>query len=216
MPHPPYFFTQNMQVKRDTHCPVAFVLPTTRAVLKAANRFSANNEATVVSGTASAHHTAPAKLLKELSVGSPRSTLLILADQIVSPADACILVKTDEREVYFSPFEFIINTRYSYRLVIWGYDKDTVIDPNRAAIEEVLAPLADYLRSCYRLGDDWLQRDEQYNREPRVRRYNAKRKLRLFRSSVVNAFQAEPTNPVVAGLLAKVADMEQKVEGQVG
>lgn len=192
--------------------PVAFILPTTSAVLEVVNRYRQLGELTIVAGTSVPGSLPAAALIKTLSADGPRPLLVIFTDQVMSPADASILVKTDDANAFFSPLEFILNVRYGYRLVIWGQDGGTVVESGRSDISEVLAPISGYLRACYTLGDDWLARGQQYQRNPESRRHSALRKLRFFRSAVVNAYRTEPASVEVTKLLQRITHMEQKAQ----
>lgn len=192
--------------------PVAFIFPSTSAVLDVANRYRQLGEVTIVAGTSVPGSLPAAALIKNLSADAPRPRLVIFSDQIMSPADASILVKTNDASAFFSPLEFILNARYGYRLVIWGQDGGTVVESGRSDISEVLPPISSYLRACYTLGDDWLARGKQHLRNPESRRHIALRKLRFFRSAVVNAYRTEPASIEVTKLLQRITHMEQKAQ----
>ncbi len=195
--------------------PLAFILPSTTAVLEVASRCRQNGELTIVASSLVPDSLSAAALVKMLSAGESRPLLVIFTDQIMNPADASILVKTNDADAFFSPLEFILNARYGYRLVIWDQFEGTVIESGRSEIAEVLAPLSRYLRACYTLGDDWLVRGEQHLRNPETRRHRALRKLRLFRSAVVNAYRTEPDSVEVAELLQRITRMEQRSQQEI-
>ncbi len=215
MPRQPQSFVSDClsaATPSDDGGPVAFILPTTSAVLEVVNHYRQLGDVTIVAGTSVPGSLPAAALIRTLSTGGPRPRLVIFTDQVMSPADASILVKTNDANAFFSPLEFILNARYGYRLVIWGQEGGTVVESGRSDISEVLSPIADYLRACYTLGDDWLARGKQHLRNPESRRYSALRKLRYFRSAVVNAYRTDPSSIEVTQLLQRITHMEQKAQ----
>lgn len=212
--HPQCFVSDCLSAS--TRCgagdPEAFILPTTSAVLEVVNRHRQLGDVAIVAGTSVPGSLPAAALVKTLSADGPMPRLVIFTDQVMSPADASILVKTNDANAFFSPLEFILNVRYGYRLVIWGQEGGTVVESGRSEISEVLSPISSYLRACYTLGDDWLARGMQHLRNPESRRHSALRKLRFFRSAVVNAYRAEPASVEVAKLLQRITHMEQKAQ----
>lgn len=189
--------------------PSALILPSTTAVIGEVDRMRESVGLTVVGGSTQ-DRLPPSVLLKAMARSGNRPLLLIFTDQIMSPADASILIKTNDAEAFFSPLEFILNSRYGYRLVIWKQNGYTAVEPG-SSISEVFAPIADHLQHCCTLGDEWLERKRQYQRNPTTRRFNALRKLRFFRSNVINAYCTEPATTELAELLQQIVRMEQKV-----
>lgn len=155
----------------------------------------------------------PSELIKHCATTDRRLPALIYSDQLMAPADASVLVRTQHGDAYFSALEFILSANYGYSLHIWTTDGDLTVRPGTTDIAQVLEPLAQHLRSCHQLGETWLMRARQHERTVKMRDHNARRKLRLFKSIVFNAFRDAPDSPRVPALLARIERIESSLTG---
>ena len=135
----------------------------------------------------------------------------MFSDQILSSADASILVRTDGADTFYSPFEAILNIKYGYRLAIWTKSGYAVVEPHAQDLSCVFEKLVLHFQSCDQYGPEWDMRDMQNLRTPGMRSYHALRKLRHFKSAVVSAYRNDPGDAAALDLLAKVSTLEHRV-----
>ena len=173
-----------------------YVLPTTREVAAVARKLLSEGRASVVCGRLSEFSgstTIPA-LLDGLRAGV-RPTLVLLADQFVASDEATVLVKSSLGDFFLSPIEQILSQRYSYDLAHWtntGFEiTEAPCEDERRLYSQSVA----YLRSCASLDDGWQLRGQHPRRSLNFRIQGAKRKIRLFRSSAIDAYLDDPDHP---------------------
>lgn len=189
--------------------PVALVIPSTRLALDLANRLVKERELLVVTGGSSSG-ISPSAILAQVGAGE-RPTLAIFCDQLVSAHEATILLRTDTGDFHVSPFELILNQRYGYHLVIWGADGYSTTDGYCSDRTHILHQIFNHLTECNTLGDQWLRRDDQALRMPAIRAYNARRKVRMFKSSLVSHYPADRFDAELDALLDRVDSMESSL-----
>ncbi len=155
----------------------------------------------------------PADMLTQLSdIPDQRLPIVVFSDQILNPADASILVRTDESDRFYSPFEAILNIKYGYRLAIWTMSGYVALEPHAPDLINVFEKLILHFKSCESCGSGWDVRQMQSMRLPNVRNYNALRKLRFFRSAVINAYRDDAQDASVHDLLNQVSALELQVK----
>jgi hypothetical protein len=192
---------------------VAFILPSTKESIAAASHMRDKEKAYLVGGMRLPGLMTPADMLTQLSdIPDQRLPIIVFSDQILSPADASILVRTDELDKFYSPFEAILNIKYGYRLAIWTMSGYAVVEPHAPDLIKVFEKLILYFKSCEGYGSSWDMRQMQSIRLPNVRNYNALRKLRFFRSAVINAYRDDPEDVAVLDLLNQVSVLELQVK----
>lgn len=210
----PEAFERSEQFKQGAQA-VAFILPSTKAALQAAMRLQERGQAMLVGGLERNGLLAPVDMLARLATApTQRPMLMVFSDQILSSADASILVRTDEGERYYSPFEAILNIKYGYRLAVWTASNYVVVEPHAPDLSIVFDKLVLHLRHCEQHLPDWDVKELQSMRTTAMRNYNAKRKLRFLRSAIINAYRDTPTNEVALALLRSVGAMEQRVNAE--
>ena len=187
------FVEQASSLRRN---PMAYVLPTTREVTTIARRALAEARSSVVYGrlTGFAGGLTIAELLDGLRAGM-RPTLVLFADQFVASDEATVLVKSSLGDFFLSPIEQILSQRYSYDLAHWtntGFEiTEAPCEDERRLYSQSVA----YLRSCASLDDGWQLRGQHPRRSLNFRIQGAKRKIRLFRSSAIDAYLDDPDHP---------------------
>ncbi len=192
---------------------MAYVLPTTREVAAVARKLLSEGRASVVCGRLSEFSgstTIPA-LLDGLRAGV-RPTLVLLADQFVASDEATVLVKSSLGDFFLSPIEHILSQRYSYDLAHWtsaGFEITTApCEDARRLYSQSMA----YLRSCASLDGDWQLRGQHVRRSLNFRIQGAKRKIRLFRSSAIDAYRDNPDHPTLQEHLLLAERGEHRIQ----
>jgi hypothetical protein len=192
---------------------VAFILPSTKESIAAASHLRDKGKTYLVGGIRLPGLITPADMLKQLSdIPDQRFPIVVFSDQILSPADASILVRTDEFDKFYSPFEAILNIKYGYRLAIWTMSGYAVVEPHAPDLIDVFEKLILHFKSCDSCGSSWDMKQMQSMRLPNVRNHNALRKLRFFRSAVINAYQDKPEDLAALDLLKQVSALELQVK----
>lgn len=186
--------------------PIALVIPSTRLSLDLANRLVRERVLLAVTGGSTSGIT-PSAILVQAGVGE-RPTLAIFCDQLVSAQEATILLRTDTGDFHISPFELILNQRYGYHLVIWGPDGYSTTIGYCSDSAHILQQIFNHLTECNTLGDQWLGRGDQALRTPAIRTYNARRKVRMFKSSLVAHYPADRCDAELDALLERIDSME--------
>jgi hypothetical protein len=188
---------------------MACVVPTTSAVLARVKKFEANAAIAVVSPRFGEGKSTLKSLLSRVGAAQAApKTVVVFSDQILDPADATLFVRHDSGDGFFSPLEAILNIKYDYELDVWAGQSSTKIPAGAGTVESVLSSVVGHVRSCETLGDLWRMRELQGMRTPAFRIYQARRKLRFFKSAVVNAYAEKPTHPELARLLAHAEAIE--------
>jgi len=199
-----------------TGTPVALISPSTIEIISESSNLRDLGVIQLVGGIEFPGLQRPADIISLLKTGPARPDLILLSDQILSSPDASVLVRTDEIDQYFSPIEAILNLKYGYRLAIWTISGYVAIEPYAPAISIVFQKLTQYLGDCESLGSHWNVRELQRLRLPAERHYRALRKVRHFRSAVLNGFRYSPNDPAGLALLQKADVLEQQANAQVG
>ena len=99
---------------------------------------------------------------------------------------------------------------------MWTAEGPAVIPARAGTVESVLASIVAHIGSCEALGDLWSMRALQGMRTPAFRFYQAQRKLRFFRSSILNAYSEEPSHPELARLLIDAERLENSMKDVAG
>ncbi|HST44688.1 MAG TPA: hypothetical protein VLK29_05620 [Luteimonas sp.] len=191
--------------------PVALLVPTTSDNLAEAARLRDAGSILLVADAAHPGATGPSDILLRLaSAPGSRPDLVVFSDQILSAADANVLVHGDRIDAFVSPFEAVLNLKYGYCLGVWAPGGYRRIAPGTAT-PVVLAAVARHLLECDTLGDAWLVRHLQRLRSPARRRADARRKLRFFRSAISNVFRMSPDDPEARQMRDTVAALEHDI-----
>lgn len=115
-----------------------------------------------------------------------------------------------------SPLEFIMNQRYGYRIVLWHPSAFLVVTPGCSDETIIFRNLLEHLQSCSKLGNQWLARKQQSSRAPAMRLYNARRKARLFRSAVLDAYLDRLEDTDLKKVLGHVEMLNRQVDEGLG
>lgn len=191
----------------------AYIVPTTTTLLALAKRLEASASASVVAPRSGEGKSTPTSLLSRVAVprNAPKA-VIVFSDQLLDPADATLFVRHDSGDGFFSPLEAILNIKYGYELDVWTGEGSAVIPGHAGTLESVLTCMVAHVRSCEVLGDLWRMRALQGMRTPAFRVYQAQRKLRFFRSSILNAYREDPSHPDLARLLVDAERLERSMK----
>lgn len=195
--------------------PVAVIAPSTESEIEEAFRLQEAGLVRIVGGLATLDLLRPVDAIDRLKASMERTAFIVFSDQILAPADASVLVRTGALDAYFSPFEAILNAKYGYRLAVWNPHRYRTVEPCTHDLRAVFGELAAYLQSCRALGDLWKVRNLQKLRSPAERTTGAMRKLRFFRSAVINAYRHDPGDPVALSLLQGADCLQQRIASTV-
>lgn len=188
----------------------AFVLPTTRAVVAAAERLASRDGLLRVGCMPETGACRAVQILQRLRNSPERPPIVVFTDQLLDQADASILVKTDAGDRYLSPVEAILSANYKYQLLVWTDAGFEVVRPGEADLPTLARLLLRHLDCAGALGSQWEVAHLQALRLPDVRQYNARRKIRFFRSAVINAFRDEPHAVEAIEMLSRVRALEER------
>lgn len=204
---------RNMQVAvgRLTTRPV-FVLPSTPSVLERVRPITADEHSCVVVGSALVGGMKPVDLLRRLKETDEHPPIVVFTDQILDQADTSLLVRTDRGDRYLSPLEAVLNASYGYDIVVWTASGFETVPAGSDDLAGLAKHLLTHLDDAQRLGPDWQAGPLQMHRLPETRRYNAKRKIRFFRSAIINAFRDVPRAAEAIELLAKADELDRMVD----
>ncbi|GAB3727789.1 hypothetical protein GCM10028862_04690 [Luteimonas pelagia] len=183
---------------------VALVLPTTDAALSAVEKARHRLHVQFV-GSLSGMQT-PADFLASLaSVDQPQS-VVVFSDQILSPADTPVLVRSEGSAAFHSTFEFLLVARHGYRLIVWNGEGESQC-PEGDTLSNVLGVLHRHLVACEQLGDDWLMRRRQLERTQEWRIRAGARVIRSFESAVCHEYCTDPTHPDASRFLDRTRQL---------
>jgi hypothetical protein len=186
-------------------CLVAYMVPSTQGVIDVVSQVLRRQHGVIVVAPSFPGSTAPVQLLARLrsdESAKPR-IILIFSDQLVSPEIATIPVDVDGSISYVSGLEAVLYARYGYMLrAVLASGVETAAAPG--TVEEVLALLDRYFAACELLGDAWLMRARQVERERGMRLREAKMRLRYFQSAVFYAYRERPLDQVGLTALRRV------------
>lgn len=193
---------------------IALVLPSTRAVLARCSQIADNGCIRIACSNGELGDSAGDVL--RLAQSGQRPNLLILSDQLVSSHEATLLIRTESGDFYVSPLEMILNQRYGYQLKFWGTHGYSTIDAYSVDSAEIMKSSIEYLHQCSRLGEQWLLRGEQPLRTPFIRTYNARRKIRMFRSALLALYQPERIDSELDVLMDQLDNIEGELADRLG
>lgn len=196
----------------DGRPPLALIVPSTTRTTEESIRLHGLGVASMVGDGATPGALRPADVVSLIRSETTQPDLIVFSDQILHPADASILVRTDTADMYFSPIETILNVKYGYRLAIWTAQDYKVIEPRATEISMIFSALVGHLHDCATIPQNWNMREAQKQRLPLGRRRMARRKLRLLKSAVIDAFRFGPDDLATGELLGRVEAMERQME----
>lgn len=188
---------------------VALVLPTTRAIGE--RHLARQGSWSVIGRSGGAGGQGAVEVLRHLSMAREPGPVIIHTDQLYQPADATILALLEDRSIFLSPVECILNDRYGYRLLVWTASGLRTL-PSGSPMKDIVSLVVRHLHDCSMLGAAWLERDQQVQRTMMHRREAGKRQLRFLRSSVADAYREEPGNPMVDALARRIDDIRRALE----
>lgn len=165
----------------------ALILPSTHAVFTLTNELADAGRAIVVT-TRTAPGFSIGRTLSLVNSGE-RPAIIIFSDQLVSPDEATLLLRTNDGDLHVSPFELILNQRYGYSLKFWSRDGLSKVERHCSTQSTILHELVNYLGLCHKLGSQWLMRDDHLLRSPIMRTYNARKKTRALRSALISHYK---------------------------
>ncbi|MEO7326278.1 MAG: hypothetical protein ABIW82_15760 [Dokdonella sp.] len=164
------------------------MLPTTSPILAAVERLGLRPKVDAVVGRRSRQSTmVPADLLAHLADNRLMSDarIIVFTDQLVSPVDAPLLVSRNGRTQYVSALEYVLNAEYQCPLFAMnGRQLDYL--PGNSPADRVLNFIVDHLDANELLGEAWLARSLQIQRQPQERRFQQRRRVRAMRSSIMH------------------------------
>ena len=193
---------------------IALVLPSTRAVMVRSRQLADAGRIRIACNEGSLGLSA-SDVLRQAQSGQ-RPTLVILSDQLVSAHEATLLIRTAHGDIYVSPLEMILNQRYGYALAFWGTQGYSTIDAHSTDSSVILHRIIDHLHQCSSLGEQWLLRGEQSLRTPVIRTYNARRKIRMFRSALLAQYQPNSVDSELDALMEAVDTLEGELADRLG
>lgn len=194
---------------------LVFVLPTTADVLRILSE-TLHDSRYVVGGQEYGSYQTPAELLAGLKDSQHQPYVVVLTDQLVAQSDTPVLVKSESGNIYVSLLEFVLNVSYGYTVVVWTRQGFLKYPPGMLSIEASSKIILEHLESAEKLGEAWQMAGQQTFRCEDVRRFNAKRKLRLFKSSVINTYRHMPAAAGVKSLFARIKAMDQCIDDWSG
>jgi hypothetical protein len=196
--------------------PLAYMLPTTRAVVSAVDTtLREQSGGAIVVGSAIPGASSPAQLLARVRSGAhdgPR-LVLIFTDQLLAPELATIPVESNGVKSLVSGLEPVLHARYGFALrALLGSNIETTNAPG--TVDGAIALIDRYFEACAGLGDDWLMRDRQVEREQAFRVRDTKLRLRYLQSAVFYAFRDTPLDEVGVSALKRVEQAIQQLSGR--
>ncbi len=206
-PSAPHNFHLSKAYKTRAHAPVAFVLPTTVEVKRTLSRLGIASVGNLQLGS----HYSPTSILSSLKKQDERPMLVFFTDQVVDQANTSLMVRTSAGERYISPFEAILNSYYGYEIAFWTRRGFVDCQAGTGDLHRIAAMVVEHLDSAKELGSEWILSEYQVLRSQESRCFNAKRKLRMYRSAVINAFRDSPTSSEARRLIAKADELEKSV-----
>lgn len=194
------------QTSANTGHSVALVVPSTHATLRLARDLWAH---WIVVGS----RTGTKPISSALSaVGElfERRPTMIFTDQLYRPADANVLALLGDMQLYLSPLEYILCSKYGYRLGVWTAGGMQWLEPG-AEIKDVAALMVTHLRDCAKLEKDWVEMDKQAMRLHSNRERSVKRQLCFLHSSTANTYMDDPAHPTAGQLLARIGTLGKSI-----
>lgn len=188
-----------------------FVLPTTRQTLADAKKLVYTFGCTVIGDpTVLSEAIGTAKYLSWLrghdSIATDAKAFAIaFTDQLVSACDASILVQQRNQLEFMPGLEVLVNCRYATPVHVWNGDRATKLVAQHPLT--VLREVAAYFTACATLGDAWLMRDRQLMRLPLQRVDQARRRLRLYQSTLLNSSPDAPLSPNILQIVRRLDEM---------
>lgn len=173
--------------------PVAVVLPTTNSIMNAALACQVRGEVELVGESSNPGIITPSQILTRTTQGL-RPDCLIFTDQILSPANATVRLKTVIGDYFISPVEMILCLKYQYDLVIWIGREYSVLKAGQQTAEAICSSVNTHFSAAYQLGSQWLMRDSQNLRKSDVREHGARTRISLIRSLAMNAYRLDATS----------------------
>lgn len=204
----PQDFVTTTEFANRKDAPVAFVLPTTAAARAGAD---VEKLATVGDLRLGAQYS-PSDVLHNLRMQPTRPALVVFTDQIVDQANTSILVKTDHSDLYVSPLELILSANYGYTLLFWTPTGFVACPAGTLELTAVARGVVDLLEGAGALGAQWELSGLQELRRPETRRISARRKLRFYRSSVINAFKHAPDSQEAKRLIDRADALDETID----
>lgn len=184
----------------------AFILPTTAPIGDWFRRVGAVRPPVIGRADIKGNTRATDLLCVAGAVDAPRR-VVIHTDQLCRASEATVRIDLADQQVFLSPVEMILNTKYNYSLLVWTAGGLREV-PADSRLKDIAAVLVEHLRDCATLGAEWLERDRQIERTLSHRRRLGRRKLRYLRSSVASAFADHPTVDAASTYLANIGTLE--------
>lgn len=192
--------------------PVAFVIPTTAAARNATGFGTAAERVATVGDPHLGPMHSPTSLLDSLRRLPSRPALVVFTDQIVDQANTSILVKTEQGDRFISPLELILSSNYGYTIVFWTPAGFIRCPAGTLQMDTFARLIVEHLDGANALGSAWEAAGLQHFRSMEARRFNARRKLRFFRSSVINTFKHTPASGEAKRLIDRADALEQTID----
>jgi len=197
--------------KNSRHGPAAFILPTTPETVSFVGRNPAIGCPSIVGALKLPESGITAGELLSFLPHSNCPNVLIFSDQLVNPVDATVMLRTHSGNFFVSPIELILNQRHGYRIVSWHASAFMEIEPACSDSSRIYRNVIEHLKSCDALGDQWLARTHQFIRTPAARVHNAKRKLRLFHSAVLDAYLEDLDDEALKKAVERIEVLRRQV-----
>lgn len=207
----PESFVLTDEFAQHSEHPVAFILPTTQSVRDAISSCANLTDINVIGNPEIGACQAIAEALNLLRDSNVRPLMVVFEDQIVDAANASVLVKSERGKHYISPIALILNLVYGYTLVFWTPFQFTNIAPGNGSIEIVARNIVELLNGASLLDTEWEVRDLQGFRSIISRKYNAFRKLRIFKASVFNTYKENPKSDHAKEIMQQLDAIEKSI-----
>lgn len=188
-----------------------FVLPTTRQTLADAKKLVDLFGCIVIGDpTVLSEAIGPAKYLSWLLDHDAIATdakpfAIAFTDQLVSAYHASILVQQSNQIEFMPGLEVLVSCRYATPVHVWNGDRATKLVAQHPLT--VLREVAAYFTACAALGDVWLMHDRQLMRLPLQRVDQARRRLRLYQSTLFNSSPDAPLSLHVLQIVRRLDEM---------
>jgi hypothetical protein len=155
-----------------------------------------------------------ARLHSDYSNSSGTARLAIaFTDQLVSAQDASILIERMGQIEFMPVLEVLARCRYAVNVHIWkGVEASHLATLNP---HDVLREIAAYFDACAKLGDAWLMRDRQAMRLPAPRVDQARRRLRLYQSTIYNSSPNAPLPISTLQIARRLAELRSNLPAVV-
>jgi len=195
---------------------VLFAVPSTEATLQCIPRWLAARPGTAVVAPAVAGQLTPAQwLARQRAAPGQDRFLIVFSDQLLSAADAPMLVEQGGRLSYLPGLEVVAQGGHGFAVAAWvgnGFEAA----PRDGGPVAILGLLARHLAACAELGAPWLMREAQQQRCADAHVAEARRRLRVFHSAIMHARGDAPLGPEARAIVRRIVDLQKGMARAAG